>query len=139
MPDEGSQLIKGCHNMIISFSDIQNKISTEYGIDFKTCPVGAHYVQGKVERKIQEIQCSLVKTVCKDRLSVIQWETLAQQISNNINNMPIGLGSKTELLENLDILTPNRLILGHNNDRNPTVPLVISQDFLHIIESSRGF
>ena len=49
MPDEGSQRVKGCHNMIISFSDLQNKISTEYGIDFKTCPVGAHYVHGKVE------------------------------------------------------------------------------------------
>ena len=50
--------------------------------------------------------------------------------------MPIGLGNKTELLENLDILTPNRLILGRNNNRNPTAPLEISNDFRRIIENN---
>ena len=44
-------------------------------------------------------------------MSVLQWETLGQQISNSINNMPIGLGNKTELLENLDVLIPNRLVV----------------------------
>jgi hypothetical protein len=136
MPDEGSQLVKGCQNLVISFSDIQHKISVEYGVEFKTCPVGAHYVHGKVERKIQEIKRSMTKTIHKYRLSILQWETLGQQISNNINNMPIGLGNKTELLENLDILTPNRLILGRNNNRNPTAPLEISNDFRRIIESN---
>ena len=67
MPDEGSQLVKGCQDMIISFSDIKYKISVEYGVEFKTCPVGAHYVHGKVERKIQEIKKSLVKKVGKSR------------------------------------------------------------------------
>ena len=117
MPDEGSQLVKGCQNLVISFSDIQHKISVEYGVEFKTCPVGAHYVHGKVERKIQKIKRSMTKTIYKHRLSILQWETLGQQISNNINNMPIGLGNKTELLENLDILTPNdfQYIIENNN------------------------
>ena len=109
LPDEGSQLIKGCQNMIISPSDIRHKLGIEYGIEVKICPVGAHYVHGKVERKIQDI-----------KRSVLQWETLGQH--NSISNMPIGLGIKTELLENLDILTPNRLILGCNNDRSSTAP-----------------
>ena len=52
LPDEGSQLIKGCQNMSISLSDIQHKLGIEYGIEIKICPVGAHYVLGKVERKI---------------------------------------------------------------------------------------
>ena len=34
--------------------------------------------------------------VDKNRRSVLQRETLGQQISNSINNMPIGLGNKTE-------------------------------------------
>ena len=51
--------------------------------------------------------------------------------------MPIGLGNKTELLESIDILTPNRLILGRNNSRNPTLPLEISADFRGIIESNK--
>ena len=61
--------------------------SVVYGIDFKTCPMGAHYVHGKVKRKIQEIKRSLMKNVNKNRLSVLQWETLIQQICNSINNI----------------------------------------------------
>ena len=56
MPDEGIQHIWGCENMVLSFSDIHHKITTEYGIEFKPCPVGAHYVNGKVEWKIQQIK-----------------------------------------------------------------------------------
>ena len=33
-----------------------------------------------------------------------------QQISNIINNLPIGLKNKVEAIENLDIITPNRLV-----------------------------
>ena len=136
MPDEGSQLVKGCQDMVISFSNIQHKMSVEYGVNFKVCPVGAHYTHGKVERKIRSIKESIVKNVGKNRLSVLQWETLGQSISNSINNMPVGLGNKSELLECLDILTPNRLILGRNNNRNPTSPFEISHDYRRIIESN---
>ena len=136
LPDPGSQLVKGCQGMVISFSDIKNRLSVEHGIEFQLCPVGAHYVHGKVERKIQTIKKSLVKCVEKNRLSILQWETLGQQISNSINNMPIGLGNKVEMLENLDILSPNRLILGRNNNRCPTAPLQIVPDLRKIIESN---
>ena len=64
----------------------------------------------------------------KNRLSILQWETLAQQVTNILNNMPIGLKNKCDMLENLDLLTPNRLILGRNNSQNPTVPLKIDPD-----------
>ena len=74
----------------------------------------------------------------KQRLSVLQWETLIQQIYNSINNVPIGLGNKTECLDSLDILTPNRLILGRNNSRNPTAPLQRSNDFRRIIENNNN-
>ena len=93
-------------------------------------------MHGKVERKIQDIKRSLKKNVNKNRLSVLQWETLGQQISNNINNVPIGLGKKAEMLENVDILSPNKLILDRNNTRSPTAPLQISHDVRKIIESN---
>ena len=69
LPDEGSQLVRGCEDMIILMSDVQCKISVEYGVEFKTCPVGAYYVHGKGERKIQDIKRSLKKNVNKNRLS----------------------------------------------------------------------
>ncbi len=138
MPDEGSQLVKGCEDMVLSFSDLANQLSVEHGVDFKTCPVGAHNVHGKVERKIQTIKKSFAKTIRNNRLSILQWETLGQQVANSINNMPIGLNNKCDMLENLDILTPNRLILGRNNHRNPTVPLKISNDLKGIIEANEN-
>ena len=122
--------------MVISFSDTSHKLSTEYGVDFRTCPVGAHYVHGKVERKIQHVKESLVRSMSNEKISILQWETITQQISNSINNLPIGLGNKIDSLEHLDILTPNRLLLGRNNSRNPNMPLSISGDFRKIIESN---
>ena len=72
--------------MVISFANIQHQLSVEYGVESKTCPVGAHYMHGRVERKIQQIKKSINKTINNERLSVIQWETLCQQIANSINN-----------------------------------------------------
>ena len=68
---------------------------------------------------------------------MIQWETLGQQIANSINNLPIGIGNKTSDLENLDILTPNRLLLGRNNSRGPTAPLVLTRDVKKIVQTNR--
>ena len=56
MPDVGSQLVKGCQTMILKFSDIKHKLYEEHSVQFETCPVGAHYMHGKVERKIRHVQ-----------------------------------------------------------------------------------
>ena len=66
----------------------------------------------------------------------MQWETLVQQISNSINNLPIGLGNKSDSLEHLDVITPNRLILGRNNSRSPNMPLQLSGDFRKIVDNN---
>ena len=130
LPDEGSQLV----------IDAQQKLSIEYGVEYKPCPVGEHYVHGKVERKIKQIKKSLHLSIRNERLSEIQWETLMQQISNSINNVPIGVKNKVDCLENLYILTPNRLILGrNNNNRCPTSPLEVSNDHKKIIEMNNIF
>ena len=91
--DAGSQLIKGCQTMIIKFSNVKYKLHEEYGVKFETCPVGAHYMHCKVERKIRHVRESFQKSNKKTRLSIIQWETLGDQIANSINNMPIALGN----------------------------------------------
>ena len=135
-PDYGSQLLKGCKDMVLSFSDIKHQLQSEFGVKFEPCPVGGHNVHGKVERKIKEIKRSFEKELCHHRLSVIQWETLGQQVVNSINNLPIALGNKAECLENLDLITPNRLLLGRNNNRSPTEPLILSRDVKRIIQTN---
>ena len=136
LPDAGSQLIKSCEDMRYSFTDTKHRLFKEYGVDFRTCPVGAHYMHGKVERKIKEVKKSVQINVQNERLSLIQWETLMHQISNSINNLPIGLKNRTLELENLDLITPNRLILGRNNERSPNAPLIICSDHKKMIENN---
>ena len=126
MPDEGSQLVKGCKDMHIDFSNLQYRLSRKCGVEFNTCPVGAHNVHGKGERKSRHIQESIEKKISKNRLSLIQWETLGDQIANSIDNLPIAIGNQVSDLENVDILTPNRLILGRNNNRSPIGAVVVS-------------
>ena len=138
LPDAGSQLVKGCQGMEYSFVDSKQILSVEHGVDFSPCPVGAHNFHGRVERKIREVRKSVQVSVQKERLSIVQWQTLMSQISNSINNMPIGLKSKPSNCDNLDLLTPNRLILGRNNDRCPNKPLVICSDHLKMIESNEN-
>ena len=59
LPDQGSQLMKACNEMTLKFRDIKGQLNTEYGIEFKVCPVGSHYMHGRVERKIRQVRESL--------------------------------------------------------------------------------
>ena len=122
--------------MMYSFVDTQQVLFVEYGVDFVPCPVGAHYMHGKVERKIREVKKSVAISVQKKHLSIVQWETLMAQIGNSINNLPIGLKNRVSDIEQLDLITPNRLILGRNNDRCGNAPLIISPDHKKMIESN---
>ena len=72
-------------DMILSFCDLQHRVSIEFGVEFKTCSVDTYYVHGKVEHKIQEIK-GLLKTNInnKECLLIIQWEMLGQQITKSI-------------------------------------------------------
>ena len=56
LPDEGSQLVKGCKNMVLNISTLQNRLHVEHGVDFKPCPVGAHYIEidGEIDKRYLE-------------------------------------------------------------------------------------
>ena len=136
MPDAGSRLLKGCKEMKLEYYDIKHRLHKEFGVDFETCPVGAHYVHGRVERKIKHVQESFLKASDKQRLSILQWETLADQVANSVNNQPIAIGNIVEEVENLDILTPNRLLLGRNNERSPTGDLQTIVSPLKLIQAN---
>ena len=83
-------------------------------------------MHGRVERKIRHVKESLEKTVHNERLSVIEWETIGAEVSNSINDLPITLHNWSQDLENLDLITPNRLRLGRNNERSPIGPLNVT-------------
>ena len=116
--DEGSQLVKGCKEMKVNLLDVQQHLQLNVKVNFKVCPVQGHNMNGKVERKIREINASLEKSINNQRLSILQWETLVSVISNQINNLPIAVGDVIGDFECIDLITPNRLLLGRNNERS---------------------
>lgn len=135
--DEGSQLVKGCQSMKFDFQDAQRRLHVNMNVEFDTCPVGGHNMHGRVERKIRHIKESVEISLQNERLSILQWETLCAEVANSINDLPIAIGSVTSELENLDLLTPNRLKLGRNNERSPVGPLSVSNNPDKFIEANK--
>jgi len=128
LPDAGSQLMKSCQDMQFDYKTIQNEFYKDSKVEFKPCPVGGHNMHGRVERKIKEIKKSLEKGFQNDRLSILQWETVCAQIANSINDMPLALHNKVSDFEIMDLITPNRLKLGRNNDRSPEGTMKTTSD-----------
>ena len=126
LTDLGSQLLNASNSMTFSFKDVQDRLFTDAKVEVETCPVGGHNMHGKVERKIRDVRASIAKMVHNERLSILQWETLAAEITNAINDMPLGYINYSSDLESLDVLTPNRLKLGRNNNRSPVGPLLVT-------------
>lgn len=50
-------------------------------------------------------------------MDLFAYETAFGYIANELNNMPICLGTNYQNLEKADVLTPARLLLGRNNQR----------------------
>ena len=95
-------------------------------------------MNGRVERKIREIKGSITKRLENERISLLQWETLVSEIANTINDLQLATGNITSQFENMNLLTPNRLCLGRNNDQSPIGPMMVTNNpekFLFINEN----
>ena len=117
--DEGSQLKSAFTKMEISLTDVTTCLSTRYntGLEFTTCPVAGHNVHGMVERSIQSIQKLFERTYKGLKLDALGFETAYSWICSQLNSLPICLGSRVKDLDNLEIITPNRLIMGRSSTR----------------------
>ena len=136
MSDEGSQLVSAFESMQLNYTDIKKTLYCDMAVEFDVCPVGGHNMNGKVERKIREVKSSLNKSVSNRRMSVMQWETVAHEIANCINDLPLCLGNVVSDFESMDLLTPNRLLLGRNNERSPVGSMQVSNNVSKIIEAN---
>lgn len=128
-PDAGSQLLKACKTMQIDWIDVSQTLNSKHGVgvEFEPCPVGGHNYHGQVERSIREVK-KLFDTVYRGiRLDIMGFETAFAWLSNELNNLPICLGSKYRDLDSLDLLTPNRLIHGRANKRAMSGPCTVDK------------
>ena len=136
--DEGSQLVKGCESMRLTFTDIKDKLHKDTMVTFDTYPVGGHNYNGKVERKIRHIRESLDKSCQNKRLSTLQWEIVASEIANAVNDLPLPLGNIVSNYENMGLLTPNRLLkLGKNNERSLVSPFSVSGNISEVVNMNK--
>ena len=120
--DAGSQLLKAVKEASFTWHDVHAQLTGQYrvGIDYEVCPPHAHYFHGSVERSILEIKKILDKVFSGFKMSLFSYETAFSFCANQLNDLPICVGSRTDHLGNRDILTPNRLLLGRNNKRAPS-------------------
>ena len=127
--DEGGQLMKGVQEMEYSMANLERTMDAQYkvGIEYETCPVQAHAAHGIVERSIKEVKRFYRELFSDAKLDSLGFETAFLWISNEMNNLPICLGSKYKDLSHLDLISPNRLLLGRNNRRSPVGPVLIDQ------------
>ena len=119
--DGGSQLVKACKEMQISWTDLTTTLNSTYGVgvEHEICPPLAHNQHGMVERSVLEIKRLFHQVFKGVRLDIFAYETAFQFCANELNSLPICLGSRTDNLSSLDLITPNRLLLGRNNRRAP--------------------
>ena len=118
--DNGSQL---CALDATKFSlrDADAMLYDSYGMTITVSSPKAHESRGKVESKVKSMRMMLqqlgVNTV--DPVSTIQWETTFSKISSMLDDIPLCKGNSSNVSDlGFDILTPNRLKLGRNNNRS---------------------
>jgi hypothetical protein len=117
--DAGSQLVKAVNEMQSTILDMEGVIRLQHkvGVQFEIVPVGSHYQNGVVERGIKEVKGLFKQLYGGLRMDIMSYETAFAFIANELNCFPQCLGSKTKDLDNLDIITPSRLMHGRNNRR----------------------
>ncbi len=125
--DAGSQLRK-LSTAVYSIVDLSNSVRNRFACEVVQAPPKSHSSQGRVERRIGLIKDMLEKMSSHTGmlLSFLNWETLFGKIANDLNNLPIARPSSTsQVRPEWGIVTPNRLLLGRNNKRSLSGPLIL--------------
>ena len=69
--------------------------------------------------------------------TTVQWETVAAEVSNAINDLPLALGNIVSDFKNMDLIIPNRLKLGRNNERSPVSPMKVVGNHPRVLEENK--
>ena len=124
--DPGAAL-KKLKDVSFNMTDMTLKLHEQNKFNVIVSVAKGHYMQGKVERKIATVRDLLAKLGKSNAiLSFLEWETLFSKISNHINSLPICRSSGRSVFSpEYTVITPNRLLLGYNNQRSLSGPLIL--------------
>ena len=126
--DNGTQLIS-LQNTEFSLSDIHCHVHDSMGMTIEVSTAKSHESRGRVEAKVKILRSMLNKMAINSSTSMtaLQWETCFSKIANHIDDLPIARGSVSIQSDiGWDIITPNRLKLGRNNNRSLSGPISIT-------------
>jgi hypothetical protein len=119
--DPGSQLIGADNELKAAWLRMDktalNRVGAENGTSWIFGPPDSPWHQGAVEALIKSVKRSIHFAVHNQRLSPVEFLTICAQVSNLLNERPIGSlpGSDSEI----SILTPNCLLIGRPFAKNP--------------------
>ena len=120
--DAAGELVKACKDLLYSWTDITSTLNGRYGVGIEHVVVNTaeHSAHGVVERSILEVK-RLFKLIYRNlKLDLYSYETAFSYIANELNSLPLCLGSRHESIDKADLITPSRLMLGRNNKRAPS-------------------
>ena len=127
--DNGTQLMKAFQTADLCVADVKNLLNQEKGskLEVSLAPVKGSNYQGVVERSIRSIKEILNVAFRGRKFSPLEFETALSYCCNDLNSMPLCLGSRYKNVDELDLITPSRLLLGRNNGRAPGGQLTVER------------
>ena len=118
--DNGTQLVS-LQNAEFSIKDINLHVYDNMGMSIEVSSAKAHESRGRVEAKVKILRSMLNKLAINTStaMTALQWETCFSCIANQIDDIPMAKGNTSNVSDiGWDIITPNRLKLGRNNQRS---------------------
>jgi hypothetical protein len=136
--DSGSQ-VKKLSELKFNIQDLRHRLHEKMSCNVVVSAPKAHNVQGKVERKIGLIRDMMSKLgKCSFLQSFLGWESIFAHIANHLNNLPLcRASSRSVATPEYNILTPNRLLLGRNNQRSLVGPMMLDAPPSLILERAK--
>lgn len=111
--DPGSQLLSANKEL----TESANRLGVNHGLQWIHGPADSPWHQGAVEALVKTAKKAVKFAINDQRLSAPEFLTLCSEVSNTINERPIGL--LPSLDSEINVLTPNCLLLGRATASNP--------------------
>ena len=118
--DNGSQLI-ALQSASFNLRNLDAYLFESLGMRVTVSSPKSHESRGRVEAKVKLVRSMLERTGVDTELPMtsIQWETMFSKVASSLDDLPMAKGNSSKVSDlGFDILTPNRLKLGRNNQRS---------------------
>lgn len=119
--DPGSQLVGASAELKQSWKNIDKdkviQVSANAGMEWRFGPADSPWYQGAAEALIRSVKRGIDLSVRGQRLSVPEMLTVFTEVANLVNERPLGVKPSAD--SEISILTPNCLLLGRTESKNP--------------------